>query len=157
MTAEAMNRARRKPFLRWVALALLVLFMPFFVLAATVAATGTVSVSVEQPGPDGVDLWVPVPALLVDLAVFATPRLVPENELAEARRQVEPYLPALEAFARELEACPDGVLVEVKSRDEHIVVSKTWRSFHVEVDSPDGHVEVKVPARLLGRVLDVFG
>jgi len=151
------NAAKRRPFLRYVAVALLVLLMPFFVLAATVAATGTVSVSVEQPGPDGVDLWLPVPALLVDLAVFAAPHLVPEHELAEARREAEPYLPALEAMAEALEDCPEGVHVEVKSHDQHFLITKTWRSFHVDVQSPDTNVQVEVPARLLGRVLDVLG
>ena len=150
-----MNRPRR-PFHRYVALALLVFLMPVFAFGAAVAATGTVTVSVHDRGADGVRLYLPVPALLVDLALFAAPRLAPADALAEARREIEPYRDGLAVLAEEIENCPSGVLVDVYTGDEHIRVVKGWRSFEVTVDSDDIDVRVAVPARLAGRVLEIL-
>ena len=150
-----MNRPRR-PFTRYVALALLVFLMPVFAFGAAVAATGTVTVSVHERGEGGVRLYLPVPALLVDLAVFAAPRVMPEDALAEARREIEPFRDALAALAEELERCPEGVLVDVRTPSEHVRVVKGWRSFEVTVDSDDVDVRVSVPARLASRVLNVL-
>ena len=147
---------RRRPFTRYVALALLVFLMPVFAFATAVAATGTVTVSVHEQGDDGVRVYVPVPALLIDLAVFAAPRLMPADALAEVRAEIEPFRAGLEALAREIEDCPSGVLVDVQTPDEHIRVTKNWRSFEVEVDSEDTDVRVSIPARLASRVLDVL-
>ncbi len=150
-----MNK-KRKPLTRYVAIALLVFLMPVFAFATAVAATGTVTVSVHERGADGVRLYIPVPALLLDLAVFAAPRLMPEDALAEVRAEIAPFRPGLEAFAEELESCPEGVLVEVRTPTEHVRVAKTWRTFEVEVDSADADVRVSVPARLASRMLDLL-
>ncbi len=148
--------ARRRPFTRYVAFALLVFLMPIFAFATAVAATGTVTVRVQEPGVDGTNLYLPVPAMLIDLAVFAAPRLMPGDALAEARAEIAPFREGLEALAEELERCPNGVLVEVKSPTEHVRITKNWRSFEVEVDSDDADVRVSVPARLASRLLDIL-
>ena len=150
------NAPRRRPFLRYVAIALIILLMPFFALATTIAATGTVTVSVHERGPDGVRLYIPVPALLLDAAVAFAPMVIPEEDLQEARREIAPYREAIEALAQQLEDMPAGVLVDVHSGDEHVRITKSWRSFEVEVDSPDTDVHVSVPSRMLSRVLDVL-
>lgn len=144
-----------RPILRFFLIALLILLVPVFVLATTVAATGTITVKVHEPSED-LDLFIPVPALLVDLALFAAPYVIPAEELAEVRREIDPYREAIRSVADELEDCPDAVLVEVKSDREQVRISKKGRSFHIDVDSADGDVEVKVPARLLGRALSVI-
>lgn len=147
---------RKSRFKRFVAIALLLLFMPIFVFGATVAATGTVTVSVQEK--DGVNLWIPVPALLFDIAVFAAPRLMPEDALEEARHELAPYYDTLSALAHEIEKIPAGaVLVEVQDGDEHVRIAKEWRSFEITVDSNDADIRVSVPARLLSRGLDILG
>lgn len=145
---------RPRPFTRYVAFALLIFLMPVFAFGAAVAATGTVTVSVHESGPDGVRLYIPVPALLLDLAIFAAPRLMPEEALAEAREELAPFREGLATLADEIERCPSGVLVDVKTPDEHIRVTKGWRSFEIAVDSDDTDVRVSVPARLASRLLD---
>ena len=156
MDPQQSTARRRRPFTRYVAIALLVLLMPVFAFATVMAATGTVTVSVHERTEDGVSLYIPVPALLLDLAVFAAPRLMPEEALAAARAEIAPFRSGLEAFAEELEKCPQGVLVEVQTPTEHVRVAKTWRSFEVEVDSEDADIRVSLPARLASRVLDVL-
>ena len=149
-------KPRKSRFKRFVAICLLLLFMPVFVFGATVAATGTVTVRVQEA--NGVDLWIPMPALLFDLAVFAAPRLMPEHELDQVRREIAPYHDALVTMAEEIESIPAGtVLVEVHDGDEHVRIEKNWRSFEIVVDSPDADVRVSLPARLLSRSLDILG
>ena len=149
---------RRSRLSRLVAIALLFLFMPIFVFGATVAATGTVTVRVAEHGPDGVNLWIPVPALLVDVAVMAVPLVMPDDALADARRELAPYRHQIRALAEALEEVPSGsVLVDVRDGNEHVRITKDWRNFEVTVESPDTDVQVSVPARLLSRSLDIFG
>lgn len=147
----------RRPFGRYLVIALFILLTPIFVLGATIAATGTVTVKVREKSPDGVDLFIPVPALLFDVVVFLAPLMMPDEALSEIREEIEPWQPALEAVAEEMENCPSGVLVEVHSGKEHVRVYKEWRSFHVDVDNPEADVQVAIPARLLSRALDVLG
>ena len=51
---------------------------------------------------------------------------------------------------------PTGVLVEVEDGDEHVTIRKSWRSFHIDVQSSDTDVSVTIPARLLSRSLDIL-
>lgn len=148
----------RKPsrFSRYVAFTLLLFLMPVFAFATAVAATGTVTVSIHERGADGVRLYIPVPALLIDLAIFAAPRFMPDDALAEARREIAPFRDSLEVLADEIESFPRGVIVDVQTPEEHIRVSKGWRSFEVAVDSDETDVRVSVPARLANRVLDLL-
>lgn len=141
-------------FNRFVTIALILFFAPIFVFGATIAVTGIVTVDVRTA--DGPNVYVPVPALLFDIAVLFAPLVVPDDALADARREVAPYRESLELIADELRDCPSGTLVEVKGRDEHVKVTKSWRSFEVKVDTEDAYVDVKVPARLMSRALDVL-
>lgn len=158
MTHPAPAQPRPKSrFTRFVTIALLLLFMPIFAFGATVAATGTITVSVQESGPDGVNLWIPVPALVADLALFAAPMLIPDEALEEARRELAPYQDQIEALAEAIEDVPAGsVLVDVRDGNEHVRISKDWRNFEISVESPDANVNVSIPARLLSRSLDIF-
>jgi hypothetical protein len=146
--------SQRKTFSRFVAFALILFFAPIFVFGATIALTGMVTIDVRTA--DGPNIFVPVPAILLDVAVLLAPLVMPEEALAEARREIAPYQESLELIANELRDCPSGTLVEVKGRNEHVKVSKSWRSFEVAVESDDADVTVKVPARLMSRALDVL-
>ncbi len=150
------QRPKHSSFTRYVAVAALVLLMPVFAFATAVAATGTITVDVNERGADGARIYLPVPALLIDLAVFLAPRLMPVDALDEIRAEIAPFRDGLEVLAEEIESCPAGVLVEVESPTEHIRITKSWRSFEIEVGSDDADVRVTVPARLMSRVLDVL-
>jgi len=84
------------------------------------------------------------------------PALAAEEALAEARAEIAPYRAGLESLAAELEKMPPGVLVEVQDNGEEVRITKGWRSFQIDVVSDDAEVHVTVPARLLGRALDVL-
>lgn len=156
MTHHAAPRKIRR-LNRFIAFALLCLITPIFVFGATVAATGFVQVSVDERGPDGANLFIPVPAIFFDVALFAIPRIVPPAEMAEARTEIGPFLPALQQMAEELENLPNATLVEVSSPTEHVKISKQFGSFYIEVHDQDADVSVKVPARLISGALSLFG
>ena len=152
---KTQNRHRR-PYLRWTAIALVCLMSPFFALAAAVAVTGTVTVEVDEKSADGTHLYIPVPALAFDLALLAAPWIIPDDALAEVRREIGPYRQGLQEMAEGLESMPSGVLVEVHSDGEHVRITKQGRNFHIRVQSEDSDVSIAVPARLLSSSLKVI-
>lgn len=147
--------ARRSRLSRYLTIAFILFITPIFVFGATVALTGFVTVEVHQKS-EGVDLYIPFPAILLDLAIMVAPMVIPDDAMDDARREIAPYQEAIEGFAEELEGIPSGVLVEFESENEHVLVTKSWRSFQVNVESEEADVNVKVPARLMSRALDVL-
>lgn len=151
-----MGRAAR------VATALGVAFAMLFVgtgvaLAATVAASGIVTVRLQESGPDGVRLFVPVPAAALDLGLGVATLAIPAGELARLRAEAAPYQGALAAVARGLEECPDATLVEVVTDRESVRVTKRGGTLVVDVDADDGRVRVALPARSLTKVARFLG
>ena len=114
---------------------------------------GAVIVYVHEKKPEGHRIWVPAPALLVDLGV----RFVPEERLRDALQDLRPWLPAIEAAGHELERSPDGLLVEVKDRTDHVMVSKCGDVLRVDVDSETETVHVSVPISLIESVAERLG
>lgn len=151
------ERRPRKRLNRVVAFLLICAFTPIFVFGATVAATGTITVRVQEHSEDGVNLWIPVPAILADATLFLLPRLLPEEELAEARSEIAPMLPALRDLADEIDRLPNAVFVEVDSPTEKVRVGKSWGNLYVDVRSEDADVHVEMPARLIGSAFSLFG
>lgn len=121
-------------------------------LAATVAATGLVTVQIEERGPEGVRLLVPVPAVLLDLGLGIATLAAPADELRQLRAEAAPFQPALEAIARGIEECPDAVLVDVVTDRESVRVTKRGNTLVIDVDAEDAEVRVALPARTLSKV-----
>ncbi len=142
---------------RLLAFAVICAFTPILVFGATVAATGTVQVSVREKGPDGTHLWIPVPAIFFDAALFAAPRLIPPEDMADIRADIEPFLPAMRQLAQAIDDLPNATLVEVESPGEHVKIAKRYGSFHIDVHDRDSDVHVQLPARLASRALGIFG
>lgn len=121
-------------------------------LAATVMSTGVVTVSVQESGPEGHRIFVPVPAVALDLGLGLAALAIPADELERMREEARPFAPALEELGRELEECPDATLVEVVTDHESVRVMKRGNGFVVDVNADDGQVRVALPARTLTRV-----
>jgi hypothetical protein len=121
------------------------------VSGAVFLATGGVAVC--RVATPEVNLTIPVPTHLIDVALVAARFGMPDHELAQMRREVEPWIPMIEAGTRELAVLPDGtVLVAVETSEVTVLVERRGGRFRVDVDSPDADVHVSLPARSFKRI-----
>ena len=111
--------------------------------AAALSSEGFIHVKVHEKKIGGTRVNLVVPAALVP----ATLEFVPNHHLARASEQLRPYLPVIDAAVPALDACPDGVLVEVIDEDDHVLVKKDGGALVVDVNDPDNVVHVSVPLR----------
>lgn len=121
-------------------------------IAGTIAVGGLVTVKVEEDRADGTNVYVPVPAALLDLGLA----LVPDEEMArvqaDLREDLGDWGPAFAASLEAFEDCPDGLLLEAQDGAETVRIEKRGRSFLIHVDDGTSDVRISVPARFLGRV-----
>jgi hypothetical protein len=121
-------------------------------IAGTVAVGGLVTVKVQEDRADGTNVYIPVPAALLDLGLM----LVPDEEMAEMRADLREDLgdwgPAVAASLDAFADCPDGLLLEAQDGAETVRIEKRGRSFLIHVDDGSSDVRISVPARFLGRV-----
>jgi hypothetical protein len=123
------------------------------VVAATVVTSGVATVQIHDDGPDGVDLYLPMPAALLDLGLAVATVAMPADELAQIRAETAEFAPTVRALADELERMPDAVLVSVVTDDESVQVEKRGHHFHVSVDGSQGErIRVSLPAKSIGKV-----
>jgi hypothetical protein len=117
-----------------------------FALLATVASLGVVVVDVQEGGPDGHRIMVPVPLVFAQAALAAAP-VIAEEELRlpdECLEHVGIAREILEALA----AAPDGVLVQVEEPDEQVLIRKEGDELIVQVRGKKEDVSVRVPLHL---------
>jgi len=122
-----------------------VLAVPFALLA-TVASLGVVVVDVQEGGPDGHRIMIPVPLVFAQAALAVAP-VVAGEELRipdEALEHIGIAREILEALA----AAPDGVLVEVEEPDEQVVIRKEGDKLIIKVHGKGEDVSVNVPLHL---------
>ncbi|MGA9812617.1 MAG: hypothetical protein WBQ64_07570 [Terriglobales bacterium] len=111
--------------------------------AAALSSEGFIHVKVHEKQVGGTSFNVIVPAALVPAAL----EFVPDRHLAKASKQLRPYLSVIDSAVPALEACPDGVLVEVIDEADHVRIKKVGGSLVVDVNEPDNVVHVSVPLR----------
>jgi len=109
----------------------------------------TAVVRVQEKHPGGANLWIPVPVGLARVALH----FVPREDLPQLDPEARRYLPVARRIAQELAVAPDGVLVEVRSDDEQVLIVKRGGDLVVEVESLDEHVRVSLPAAALDEIL----
>ena len=108
---------------------------------AALSTEGFLYVNVQEKHPGGTHVNVFVPAALVP----ATLHFVPKHHFIDASHDMRDALPIIDAAIPALNDCPDGVLVEVKEPDEHVLVTKRGGAVVVDVNDPDETVHVSVP------------
>jgi len=113
-------------------------------LLAVVASLGVMVVDVQESGPDGHHIVVPVPLLLAQTALA----FVPESKARVPVPQAEKYMPVAREVLEALEAGPDGEIVRVEEPDEQVVIVKEGHTLHVRVHDHGNDVAVNVPIRM---------
>ena len=119
-------------------------------VAGTIAATGLVTVNVHDK-TDGTHVFLPVPAVALYLGLDLLPLVMDDADLADMRRDLGDWGPFVAATLEGLADCPDGVLVDVRDRDEAVRIVKEGRSFEIHVRSRDESVDISVPARVFSK------
>jgi hypothetical protein len=120
------------------------------VAGAVVSSEGFIHVRVHENRADGTHLSLVAPAMIVPLTL----KFVPRKYMEEPAKQVEPWLPLIDAALSGLNDCADGTtLVEVTDSHEHVTVVKSGGAVVVDVEDPDETVHVAVPLRAVSSAI----
>jgi len=118
--------------------------------AGVLCSEGFVYVKVIEKQPQGLHIQVIAPAILAPIAVH----LAPQRALAKAAREIQPYMPAIDAALDGLRDSDDVVFVKVKGPGEHVAVAKSGGSIVVDVDDAGETVHVSAPIRAISSTVD---
>jgi hypothetical protein len=118
--------------------------------AGMLCSEGIVHVKVVEKQPQGVHINLIVPATLVPMAMH----FAPQRNLAQAARQIQPYMPVVRATMDGLRDSDDIVFVEIRGPGEYVHVAKSGGSIIVDVDDPDATVHVSAPIRAVATTVD---
>ncbi len=111
---------------------------------------GVVNVKVIEKQPQGVHIHVIAPAILAPIAVHLAPR----SALAQAAREIRPYMPMICAALDGLQDSDDVVIVEVKGPGEHVEVAKSGGSIIVDLDDASETVHLSTPIRAISSTVN---
>lgn len=123
-----------------------------FLLAASVVTTGLVTVKVNESGPDGAHLYIPVPAVLVHAGMAVLPALIEDDVWEDVRTDLGEWAPVAAEALRAVEDAPDAVLVDIENERESVRIEKNGRKLEIRVREGRDSFEISLPASLLGRV-----
>jgi hypothetical protein len=131
----------------------LVLSAPILLLLLVAGAGGVVVVDVQEGGPDGHHLVLPVPLALAQVALSFAPE--------EARHVVcpefAPYQDLAVKVLEELKNAPDCTLVLVEEGDESVRIRKQGRNLSVDVvEGDEEEVHVSIPIRSAVRFVESY-
>jgi hypothetical protein len=110
---------------------------------ALVCSMGAVRVEVRSKTPGGEHFRLIAPAVVLPVGAM----LVPTGKIREASRQLQPWLPTIQAATEELMHCPDATFVQVDNRIEHVKIAKVGGALVIDVDDEGETVHVSVPLR----------
>ena len=129
------------------------LLVPVWLVGSSVHKAGSIEFSVLEKGPHGCHVSGKVPAIIVPVAMHLAPDVVIQDACGEVRHEMGQALEIARAAARELARCPDGVLVDIRTRSEVVTVEKRNGRIEVTVDTPNEAVHAALPLRTLSSVL----
>ncbi len=116
-------------------------------LLATVASLGVVVVDVQEGGPDGHRIIIPVPLVFAQAALAVAP-VVAQEELRIPDEAIE-HIGIAREILEALADAPDGVLVHVEEPDEEVLIRKEGDKLVIQVRGRNGEdVLVNVPLSL---------
>lgn len=119
------------------------------VAGAALSSEGFIHVKVHEKQPNGANVNLLVPAALATVALD----FVPARDFARDSDELRSCLPIIDAAIPVLQDAPDGVLVEVKDENEHILVQKIGDSIVVDINDAEDVAHVSVPLRAARRAI----
>ena len=123
--------------------------------AATYAwhRSGHLRLAVHEAGPNGSDVSLSLPGILVDAAIT----LCPMPAIDELDEHAQEILPVLREVSEHLAAMPDAVLVDVRDDDETVRIEKLDGELLIRVVSQEERVEIAVPLQSVQRLARKLG
>jgi hypothetical protein len=122
---------------------------PFLLVALVFGATGVAVVNVQESGPGGTHLVIPVPLVLAQVALTFAPHEAKYVECSD----FAPYAPLAEKIVAELRKAPDFTLIEVQEDDQHVMIKKVGKFLEVNVEERGETVHCRVPLKAAERFL----
>lgn len=132
------------------------------IIGAVYAVGGVMTVEIVDRSA-GLDLYLPVPMVLMDAAIasVSAPAVytagLPRIETDGVSIDFGELGPVVLELLEELDRLPDATLVEVVDRGEHVRISKAGKKLLVEVEEPGASIAIAIPTRgvlrAAGRVL----
>jgi hypothetical protein len=111
---------------------------------------GFVEVKVVETRPEVHHVFVVAPAILAPIGMH----FVPKRHLAEAARQIQPWMPAIRTALQQLRDTDNMTFVDVREPGEHVQVTKDGGSIIVDVVDKDETVHVSVPIRAISSTIE---
>ena len=125
-----------------IGMVILVIFVQFvFLIGLVLYQTGIIIVDVQEKGPSGYHLYIPVPVALLHAGLL----IVPKEELREVRQEIGQRKALIMGVCEQIYQCPDGSYLEYRSQHEQVTVKKEDGDLVVFVDSGQEKVRVEVP------------
>ena len=121
-------------------------------LVGTLASSSCLVVDVQEGGPDGMHLIIPVPLALAQAALA----FVPEEHTRVPCPEAAEYIPVAQSIIEELTDIPDSELVRVEDDHEVVVISKVDGNLEVEVHGAHEEVSVSLPLAAVADILESF-
>jgi len=109
---------------------------------------GVIRVDVDEYRPNGSHVHMWVPAAAVPMAMH----LVPKHHLQDAAQQSREFMPLVHALFKELKRYPDSDFVEVKDKDQHVMIRTHDGKLEIDVQDPGENVHLLVPLSTLDDV-----
>lgn len=118
--------------------------------AGILCSEGMIEVNVVERQPESHHVYVIAPAMLVPIGMH----FAPKDRLAEASKQVRPWLPTIRAALGELRASEDITLIEVKEPGQTVKVAKRGGAIVVDVKDDSESVYVSAPLRAISSAVE---
>lgn len=134
----------------------LLIVLPLAVLGAGVYSTGSIDLRVVEKGAHGTSVGLHIPALVVPLALHCVPACTIDEVRMEMDDEAREALRVARAVAGRLASCPDGVFVDVQSRDDVVLIEKRDGRLVLFVDTPQETVRCTMPLRTLSQCLEAL-
>lgn len=112
---------------------------------AVVYNAGSIQIQVREKHEGGENINLIIPAAIIPVGLA----FAPDEKLAEVSERMQEILPILKAAAEELEKIPDGVLVEVRNHNEHVLIEKRGGALVIDVDTDSEEVHISFPIHML--------
>jgi hypothetical protein len=118
--------------------------------AGLLCSEGMIVVNVVEKSPERHHIFVPAPAMLIPIGMH----FAPKDKLAEASREIRPYLPTIRAAIEGLRESEDITFVEVKEPGQHVRVAKVGGSIVVDAEDEENTVHVSTPIRAISSAIE---